>query len=328
MTLRRLGGVFVFAMLGIIGAPLSAEAQGPAKIPQIGWLTNSTVHAPNVEAFREGMRVLGYRDPRLEFRAAAGRIDRLPALAAELLAMKVEIIITDGGPAAVAAKKATATVPIVIGAATSEFLEREGLVASLARPGGNITGFILSTGTELNGKRLDLLREAVPGLRRVAIVWNPNNQGARVAVPAVETVAKTLGLETEAIEAPDMEQLARGLGKASRTPAGAMLTIPDAFLWSQRTRVVSLAARHRLPAMYPERDFAVDGGLMAYGSRVPDNFRRAASYVDKILKGAKPGDLPVEQPTKFELVINLKTARALGLTIPPSILARADHVIQ
>ena len=314
--------------LGLLSAPLASEAQQAGKVPRIGWLTNSIVHTPNVEAFQEGMRAHGYREVSLEFRAAAGRIDRLAALAAELLALNVEIIITDGGPAAVAAKRATATVPIVIGAATSEFLERQGLVASLARPGGNITGFTISTGTELYGKRLELLREAVPGLSRVALVWNPNNQGGRISLREIETAAKTLGLEAQAIEAPDMEQLERGLGRAARSPAGAMLTIADAFLWSQRARVVSLAARHRLPAMYPEGEFAVDGGLMAYGSRVPDNFRRAAGYVDKILRGVKPADLPVEQPTKFELVINLKTARALGLTIPPTILLRADQVIE
>ncbi len=311
----------------ILAAPLAAVAQQGA-IPRIGWLTNSTVHTPNVEAFREGMRALGYRAVNLEFGAAAGRIDRLPALAAELVGRNVEIIITDGGPAAIAASKATATIPIVIGAATSEFVEGQGMVQSLARPGGNITGFTISTGTELYGKRLELLREAVPGLSRVAVLWNPNNQGGRISLGAIETAAKTLGLEAQPIEASDMAQLERGLGRVARRSAGAMLTIADAFLWSQRARLISLAARYRLPAMYPEAEFASDGGLMAYGSRVPDNFRRVATYVDKILKGAKPGDLPVEQHTKFELVINLKTAKALGLTIPQSVLIRADQVIE
>jgi putative ABC transport system substrate-binding protein len=312
----------------ILAAPLADEAQQAEKAPRIGWLTNSTVHTSNVEAFREGMRALGYRKMSLELRAAAGRVDRLPALAAELLALNVEIIITDGGPAAIAASKTTATVPIVIGAATSEFVEGQRIVESLARPGGNITGFTISTGTELYGKRLDLLREAVPGLNSVAVVWSPNNQAAGTALRAVETTAKTLGLRVHAIEAPDIDQLERGLGMAPRSPAGAMLTIADAFLWSQRARIIALAARHRLPAMYPEREFVTDGGLMAYGTRVSENFRRAATYVDKILKGTKPGDLPVEQPTKFDLVINLKTARSLGLTIPQTLLLQADETIE
>ena len=245
-----------------------------------------------------------------------------------MLSRNVDIIVTDGGPAATAAKQATATTPIVIGAATTEFLLRQELVGSLARPGGNITGFTISTGAELYGKRLELLREAIPSLRRVVIVWNPSNDGARASLPAIEAAAKTLRLQLEPIAASSIEELDPGLGGAVRGPAAGMLTVADAFLWSQRARIVSLAARHRLPGMYPEREFALEGGLMAYGSSVPDNFRRAAGYVDRILKGAKPATLPIEQPTKFDLVINLKTAKALGLTISPSVLARADEVIQ
>jgi ABC-type uncharacterized transport system substrate-binding protein len=321
------------AFIGAIGgsvlvAPLAVQAQQAGKIPRIGWLTNSVIHTANVEAFREGMRALGYRELSLELRAAAGQRERLPALAAELLALNVEIIVTDGGPAAIAASKATATVPIVIGAASSEFVEGQRIVGSLARPGGNVTGLTISTGTELYGKRLDLLREAVPGLSSVAVVWSPTNQGAPAGRRAVEAAAKTLGLAVHPIEASDMQQLERGLGKAPRSPSGAMLTIADAFLWSQRAHVVSLAARYRLPAIYPEHEFATDGGLMAYGIRVSENFRRAATYVDKILKGTKPGDLPVEQPTKFELVINLKTAKALGLTLSQTLLLQASKVIE
>jgi putative ABC transport system substrate-binding protein len=319
---------FIAAMGGsILAEPLAVQAQQPGKVPRIGWLTNSVVHTSNVEAFRQGMRTLGYRELHLQFRAAEGRRERLPALAAELLALNVEIIVTDGGPAAIAAAKATTTIPIVIGAASSEFVEGQRLVESLARPGANVTGLTISTGTELYGKRLDLLREAVPGLSSVVVVWSPNNQGAPAGRRAVETAAKTLGLSVHPIEASDMQQLERGLGKAPRSPSGAMLTIADAFLWSQRAQVISLAARHRLPAMYPEHEFAADGGLMAYGIRVSDNFRRAATYVDKILKGTKPGDLPVEQPTKFELVVNLKTAKALGLTLSQTLLLQADKVI-
>jgi putative tryptophan/tyrosine transport system substrate-binding protein len=319
---------FIVTAAGLLGAPLGGEAQQAGKIPRIGWLTSSVVHAPNVEAFREGMLALGYPEVRLEVRAAAGRVDRLSALAAELLSLNVDIIVTDGGPAATAAKQATATTPIVIGAATTEFLLRQELVGSLARPGGNITGFTISTGAELYGKRLGLLREAIPSLRRVVIVWNPSNDGARASLPAIEVAAKTLRLQLEPIAASNIEELDHGLSGAVRGPAAGMLTVADAFLWSQRARIVFLAARHRLPGMYPEREFAMEGGLMAYGSSVPDNFRRAAGYVDRILKGIKPANLPVEQPTTFELVINLKTAKALGLTIPPSLLAREDQVIE
>jgi putative ABC transport system substrate-binding protein len=320
---------FVAVMAGsILVAPLVAQAQPAEKVPRIGWLTNSVVHTSNVEAFREGMRALGYREVNLELRAAAGRRERLPALAAELIALNVEIIVTDGGPAAIAAAAATATLPIVIGAATSEFVEGQGIVDSLARPGGNITGFTISTGTELYGKRLGLLREALPALSSVAVVWSANNQAAVTALRGVEAAAKTLGLSVHAIEATDLQHLERGLGKVPRSPSGAMLTIADAFLWSQRARVISLAARYRLPAMYPEDEFATDGGLMAYGTRVSENFRRAATYVDKILRGAKPGELPIEQPTKFELVINLKTAKVLGLTTPQTLLLQADKVIE
>jgi putative tryptophan/tyrosine transport system substrate-binding protein len=314
--------------LGTLSAPLAAEAQQVGKVPRIGWLTNSVVHTPNVEAFQEGMRAVGYPEVRLEVRAAAGRTDRLAALAAELLSLNVDIIVTDGGPAATAAKQATATTPIVVGAATSEFLVRQGLVGSLARPGGNLTGFTISTGAELNGKRVELLRDALPGLTRLVVVWNPSNEGARVSLQTIETAAKTLGVHVEAIAARDIEEMERGLGSAARGTTAALLTVADAFLWSQRARIASLAARHRLPGMYPEREFAVEGGLMAYGSNVPDNFRRAAGYVDKILKGARPAELPIEQPTKIELVINLKTAKALGLTIPPSLLLRADQIIE
>jgi putative tryptophan/tyrosine transport system substrate-binding protein len=316
------------SLAGALAGSLAAEAQQAGRTPRIGWLTNSVVHAPNVEAFREGMHALGYPEVRLEVRAAAGRVDRLSTLAAELLALNVDVIVTDGGPAATAAKQATATTPIVIGAATTEFLVREKLVASLARPGGNVTGFTISTGAELYGKRVGLLREAIPSVTRVVVVWNPSNEGARTSLPAIETATRALGVQVESIAASDIEELDRRLGSAVRGSAAAMLTVADAFLWSQRGRIVSLAARHRLPAMYPEREFALDGGLMAYGSSVRENFRRAAGYVDRILKGTRPADLPVEQPTQFDLVINLKTAKTLGLTIPPTVLFQANEVIR
>jgi putative tryptophan/tyrosine transport system substrate-binding protein len=316
------------SLAAVLVGPRAAAGQSGGKIPRIGWLTNSFVHAPNVEAFRAGMRAVGYADVQLELRAAAGQNDRLPALAAELVARHVDVIVTDGGPAAAAAKQATATVPIVIGAVSSEFLAREGLVGSLARPGGNVTGFTISTGPELYGKRLELLHEAIPGLGRLVVVWNPRNEGARVSLQAVEGAAKTLAVHIQPIAATDMEEVERGLGSAARNAPSALLIVADAFLWSQRAPIVSLASRLRLPGMYPEREFAVEGGLMAYGISVSDNFRRAAGYVDRILKGTRPAELPVEQPTRFELVVNMKTARALGLVMPAALLLRADQLLE
>jgi putative tryptophan/tyrosine transport system substrate-binding protein len=316
----------VILALTFILAPL-AVAQEPGRPPRIGWLTSSVVHTQNVEAFREGMRALGYADVTLEIRAAAGQMDQLPALAAQLVGRNVEVIVTDGGPAAVAAKRATATIPIVVGASAANLVQL-GLVASLARPGGNLTGFTISTGPELYGKRLELLREALPGFNRVAIMWNSRNEAGRASLEVIDAAAKRLGLHVTVVEARDAQEIDRAIGSVARSRAGAILTLADAFLWSQRAQIVSAAARHRLPGMYPEVEFAEAGGLMAYGPNVSDNFRRAAAYVVKILKGGKPAELPVQQPTKFELVVNLKSAKVLGLTIPPSVLLQADRVIE
>jgi ABC-type uncharacterized transport system substrate-binding protein len=314
------------ALATVVAAPLASEAQQTAR-PLVGWLTSSVVHTANVEAFRNGMRARGHPDIGLELRAAAGHMERLPVLAAELVALNVDVIVTDGGPAAVAAKQATATIPIVIGATAADLVQ-QGLVASLARPGGNVTGFTISTGAELYGKRLELLREALPALTRVAVVWNPRNEMNRSALPSIETAARMLGIQLELIEARDAHDMERAFGSAARPRVGAILMVADAFLWSQRDRIVAVADRYRLAAVYPEVDFAEAGGLMAYGPNVRDNFRRAAGYVDRIIKGARPADLPVEQPSTFALVVNLKAAKALGLTLPRSLLLRADHVIQ
>jgi ABC-type uncharacterized transport system substrate-binding protein len=324
--MRRIELAVVLA-LSLTLASVAAEAQETRKVPRIGWLTNSVVHTHNVEAFRDGMRALGHPNVTLEVRAAAGQTDRLPALAAELVGRSVEVIVTDGGPAAVAAKQATAAIPIVIGATAADLVQT-GLVTSLARPGGNVTGFTISTGPELYGKRLELLHEALPALNRVAILWNPRNDVARVALGAIATAAKRLGVQVDMVEAPDAQAIDRAFGSMARSRPNAILTVADAFLWSQRANIVSASARHRLPGIYPEREYVDAGGLMAYGPNVSDNFRRAASYVDRILKGTSPADLPVQQPTKFELVINLKTAKTLGLQIPQSVLLRADHVIE
>jgi len=325
MTHRR-------AFLAALGAalalrPVGVLGQAPAKPPRIGWLTSSVLHTRNVEAFRREMQTLGYRDISLEVRAAEGKLDRLPVLAAALAALPLDVIVTDGGPAIVAAKGATSTIPIVIGAAAIDLVQ-QGVVASLARPGGNVTGFLISTGVELDGKRLELLREALPSLARVAVVWNPRNDANTNKLASLEAPARALGVQLESVQARDVQDIERALGGGGRRRMDAMLALADAFLWSQRERIVAVAARHRLPAMYAELEFTESGGLMAYGPSVADNFRRAAGYVDRILKGAKPADLPIEQPATLELMINLKTARALGLLIPQSLLVRAAHIIE
>jgi ABC-type uncharacterized transport system substrate-binding protein len=311
----------------IVAAPLATEAQETRKPPRIGWLTSSVVHGENVKAFRDGMRALGYPDVTLEIQAAENQTERLAALAADLIGRHVEVIITDGGPAAVAAREATASIPIVIGATAGDLVQA-GLVTSLARPGGNVTGFTISTGPELYGKRLELLREALPGLDRVAVLWNPRNDVARGTLGIIEAASKRLGIQVGKVEASDTQAIDKAFGSIARSRADAVLTVADAFLWSQRATIVAAAARHRLPGIYPEREYVDAGGLMAYGPNVPDNFRRVAGYVDRILKGANPADLPVQQPTKFELVINMKTAKALALTIPQTVLLQANQVIE
>jgi ABC-type uncharacterized transport system substrate-binding protein len=320
------------AFLTTLGAalafrPFVALGQVPAKPPRIGWLTSSVVHTRNVDAFRREMQALGYRDLSLEVRAAEGKMDRLPALAAALAALPLDVIVTDGGPAVVAARRATSTIPIVIGAAAIDLVQ-QGVVASLARPGGNVTGFLISTGVELDGKRLELLREALPSLARVAVVWNPRNDANPYKLASLEAPARALGVQLESVQARDVQDIERALGGEGRRRVDAMLALADAYLWSQRERIVAVAARHRLPAMYAELEFCEAGGLMAYGPSVADNFRRAAGYVDRILKGAKPADLPIEQPATLELMINRTAARALGLTLPQSLLVRAAHIIE
>jgi putative tryptophan/tyrosine transport system substrate-binding protein len=323
VTNRR---TFLALAVGALGTSPRAYAQQGGKPPRVGWLTSSVIHKANVDAFREGMRSVGYPDVTIEFQAAAGESAKLPALAAALVSLKVDVIVTDGAAAAVAAKQATSVIPVVMGAIGDPVADS--VVTSLARPGGNITGLSISTGGELHGKRLELLREIVPTVRRLAVIWNPRNPASRRNLTEAETTGHTLSVQILPLEASNQIEIDRAFSAATETRVGALMTLPDAFLWSLRSRIVTLAARHRLPAMYPEPEFVTAGGLIAYGPNVPANFRRAAVYVDKILKGAKPGDLPIEQPTKFELLINLKTAKALGLTIPPALLLRADQVIE
>ena len=262
----------------------------------------------------------------IEYRWAEGRFDRLPDLAAELVRLKVDIIVALATPAAAAAKNATETIPIVmIGVGDPAGI---GLIASLARPGGNVTGLSFSVGPEIIGKGLELLKETVPKVRRVAILSNPANPAQPLAMREVNVAARSLGVQLQLLEARGPNEFDGAFAAMAKERVGALLVVADGLFILHRTRLADLAARSRLPAIYGYREHVEAGGLMSYGSSLRDLWRRAATYVDKILKGAKPADLPVEQPTKFELVVNLKTAKALGLTIPQSVLVRADEVIQ
>jgi putative ABC transport system substrate-binding protein len=322
----------VLALLALGAAPLAAEAQQAAKIARIGYLVTDLGVNPHLrEAFRQGLRDLGYVEGRnlvIEYRDAEGKPDRLPALAAELVALKVDVIFAGGSTrTALAAKQATRTLPIVFAAVGDPV--GSGLVTSLARPGGNVTG-LSSLAPELVGKRLELLTQAVPGVSRVAVLWLPGALGERTdkdMLKEEEAAARALGVQPQFIEARGPDEFARAFSDMTSARAGALTVLPSNRFLREHRRLVDLAAKNRLPAVYTSREFVDAGGLMSYGANQPDLFRRAATYVDKILKGAKPGDLSVEQPTKFELVINLKTAKDLGLTIPQSVLARADEVI-
>jgi putative ABC transport system substrate-binding protein len=312
--------------LAVLAVPLAIEAQAAGKIPRIGILRQGSPPEPLVEVFRQGLRDLGYVEGQnlsIEYRWAEGREDRLPALAADLARLKVDVIIAGGGIALVA-KRVTTTIPIVMPVSNDPV--GEGLVASLARPGGNVTGLAFLS-EDLPGKWMELLREALPSLSRVAVLWHL--AGVAGQLKAADAAARSLGLRLQPLKVQRSDELVAAFAEAHEQRADALIVLPSPLAYAQRTRLVELAARHRLPTMYNQREFVVEsGGLMSYGPNLRDLFRRAATYVDKILKGAKPADLPVEQPTKFELLISLKTAKSLGLTIPPSLLARADEVIQ
>ncbi len=316
--------------LTLLIAPLAAGAQRAPKTSRIGVLASVPPEegAPPY-ALRQGLRELGYVEGQniaLEWRWTQGRNERFPGLAAELVALKVDAIVA-GNPAAIsAAKNATRTIPIVMVLATDPV--GQGFVTGLARPGGNITGLTVDAGPEISGKRLELLKEAVLKVSRVAVLLNPNNPAHRLVLRETEGAARTLGVKLQILEARKPDDFDRAFSAMTREGAEALLVLPDALSFVHRTRIADLAARSRLPAIYGLREYAEAGGLMAYGASLPDLWRRAATYVDKILKGAKPADLPVQQPTRFELIINLKTAAALGLTIPQSVLMRADEVIK
>jgi putative ABC transport system substrate-binding protein len=331
MMIRGVALIAVLA-LSLLAAPLAAEAQEAAKVARIGYLTINHGANPHLrEAFLQGLRDLGYVEGRnvvIEYRDTEGKSERLPALAAELVALKVDVIVVGGTPQALTAKQATRTLPIVFVGASDPV--RSGLVTSLARPGGNVTG-LSALGPELVGKRLELLKQAVPGVDRVAVLWQPGALGERTEkdrLKEAEVAARALGVRLQFVEARGPADFDRAFSDMTGARAGALIVLGSPMFFIERRRLVDLAAKHRLPALHATRENVDGGGLMFYGYNLADSFRRAATYVDKILKGAKPGDLPVEQPTKFELVINLKTARTLGLTIPPSVLSRADQIIE
>ncbi len=323
----RTAALIVTLALGIFSTPLSVNAQQATKVPRIGFLL-VTASPHWEEAFRQGLRDLGWVEGQniaIEYRWAEGKLERLPDLAAELVRLKVDVLVAETTPAALAAKNVTKTIPIVFVRVSDPV--GSGLVASLARPGGNVTGPTSIT-LELSGKRLELLKEALPGILRVAVLWNPTNPASAPMLKETQVAAGALNLQLQILEARDRNELERAFSALARNPADALTMVPESFFYGQRTRIVDFAARRRLPVMGWAREFVDAGALMSYGPSLSDIWRRAATYVDKILKGGKPADLPVEQPTRFELVINLKTAKALGLTIPQSILIRADHVIQ
>jgi putative ABC transport system substrate-binding protein len=320
---------FITLLGGATVWPLAARAQQPGKVPIIGFLGASTPSATSQRsaAFVQRLRELGWIDGRtvaIEYRWGEGRSERFTEVAAEFVRLKVDVIVTEGPASVVAAKQATSVIPIVFPAAGDPV--GSGLVASLARPGGNVTGLSVQS-PDLAGKRLELLREVVPGLRRLAIMANVDASGAMKEMGEVHAAARTLGLEVITAEIQRGEDIVPAF-EALNGRADALYVCIDPLVISHRIRINTLALGARLPTMHGYRELVEVGGLMSYGANFSDQYRRAADYVDKILRGAKPGDLPVEQPTKFDLVINLTTAKALGIEVPPTLLARADEVIE
>jgi putative ABC transport system substrate-binding protein len=317
---------FVTGSLALLIAPLAAAAQPAGRSPRIGILRPGSPPDPLLDAFRQGLRELGYDEGRnisIEYRWAEGRDERLSGLAAELVRLKMDVIVAGVG-AVEAVMRVTTTIPIVMPVSTDPV--RAGLVTSLARPGGNITGVTTLSG-ELPGKWLELLKEAVPGISRVAVLWDSAGDPSQVRTS--ETAARSLDVRLHVLKVNRADNVESAFVEARKREAGALIVVGSPLFYVHRARLVELAARHRIPTIYAQREFVVgSGGLMSYGADYRHLFQRAATYVDKILKGAKPADLPIEQPTKFELVVNLKTAKALGLTIPPAVLARADVVIE
>ena len=323
MKLFRLIAIAVALM---VGAAL-ASAQQPQTIPRVGILFIGGRDQPHLEAFKQGLRERGYVEGKniaLEYRYAEGREDRLPELAAELVQVKVDVIVVTADISAQAAQRATKTLPIVV---TTGDPVTWGLADSLAKPGGNVTGLSVLL-ADLSGKRVEILKETFPKLSRVAALWNPTGRVASPVFKETSAAAQALSLQLHSFEVQTLQDIEKALVEIPKLRSSALLVLLTPLVTLHSKRIVELALKQHLPGMYPTRQFAEEGGLMAYGPLIGDLYRRAATYVDKILKGAKPADLPVEQPMKFEFVINLKTAKQIGLTIPPNVLARADKVIR
>ena len=325
----RKAAVVAALALALFAAPFAAEAQQMRKIPRVGVLGGQSpeTSAP-IFALREGLRELGYVEGQniaIEWRWARGKLERFPDLAAELVQLKVDVIVAATTPGAQAAQRATRTIPIVMGFVSDPVAN--GLVASLARPGGNITGLGVPT-PEIAGKRLQLLREVAPTVARIAVLSDPGQPGVSADLRGTEAAARASGIQLQVWEARSSGELDRAFTAIARARAAGIIILPSTTLFANRAHIAQLAVKHRLPTSAWVRELPEAGCLMSYGASNPDVARRAAYFVDKILKGAKPADLPVEQPTKFELVINMKTAKALGLSIPPSLLGRADQVIE
>jgi ABC-type uncharacterized transport system substrate-binding protein len=329
VTTRR---AFIGALTGgLLTAPTTVHAQPAEKVYRIGYLSagSGTLSSPYTTAFRQGLRELGWIEGQnivIEFRSAEAQLDRLPTLAAELVRLKLDVIVATPTPAALAAKSATGTIPIV-GVSLADPVGL-GLIPSLARPTGNVTGVSYSVGADIFGKDLELLKEVAPKVRRVAVLSNPDSPAQPLIINNIKGAARSLGLQLQLVEARGPGDFDRAFAAMARERAGALFVVTDPVFIPHRARLTSLAAQNRLPSIFTQRADVEAGGLISYGPSFADMYRRAATYVDKILKGARPANLPVEQPTKFELVVNLKTAKALGLHIPPSLLQRADEVIQ
>ena len=329
--MNRRSALIVTLALGILSAPLPADAQQAGKVYRIGFLggASPSVAARPLEAFRQGLRDLGYVEGKnivIEYRYAEGKFERLPDLAAELVRLKVDLIVAAATPPALAAQEATTSIPIVIVGVADPV--GSGLVSSLARPGGNITGLSWFAGLEIGGKRLELLKEAVPTATRAAVLWNPTNPGDVLTFRQLPGMAQALGVRLQSVEWREPRDFEGAFASMTRERADVLFVFETPGITLYAGQIVALAARHRIPTMYGRREFVTAGGLMFHGANLLDVLRRAATYVDKILKGARPADLPVEQPTRFELVVNLKTAKAMGIAFPQSFLARADRMIE
>ena len=327
---QQVGLAILALTLGLIVSPLATEAQETGRIYRIGFLGNSTaaLEANLVGPFREGLRGLGYiesTNTQVEYRWAEGKYERFPALIAELIALKVDVIVTAGTPAAVAVKKATTSIPLVMVAVGDPVGTR--LVASLSRPGGNATG-LSSIAPDMEGKRLQLLREVLPNVSHIAVLWNPANLFHVGSSKQARDAAQVMGIKLQFFAARSTEELPNAIVAILKDRPQALVVFADRVFLHNRARIMDFALESHLPTAVTHQELVDNGGLMSFGANYPDMHRRAAIYVDKILKGAKPGDLPIEQPTRFELVINLKTAKALALTIPASVLLRADRVIE